>query len=866
MGDRIRIFAAQLREASRCTGVSWAVWLRRTGDQWVISSPTRRNKSWRSSLNDFIFAPQANTWLAGALASGHTRSRSAGNLSQGLGCSQVYAFPNPSEQGLILVGDGHLARQQREFFRVLALGSPSSNTTLEMDVELPGSAQVFDARVDAPYDPDRILLQLLISLVENTQSERAFLAIRSGDFLRIQVAPGFPAEFVGQDLTLSTNTQLADLVEARQAVIVNEEDVDYPTISDNTPSKASERQILIAPIVLGKRVIGLVVLVSYPRQEFNPDLLDLVTSRLSQAAPSIENSMIFAEATRYLQQFALLNDLALAASGGQGPDQVAYRVINRLRRSFNTDQVAVLLLSSDGKFLLGYGDIGEDNLPPSIPVSESLAGYVLENMQTIRVGDIQNAPRFYPWKERVQSALFAPIRYQGEAIGVIGLQSERINAFTLNDEQLLNVIASHLAGLIENARLNQEARERADKLTLIHKVVQRVVGLRDETAIAREVTDLVAGYFNYEIVSILVSDETNQFLSNLGIGGSLAHLVPPAYHYPISQGITGKAFRNGRGGINNDVSLVSEYLAFPGWRAGSEMCVPLFERERVFGLINVESARKNAFSESDFIMLEALAGILSSVMVNARRYRELKQRIEAQQSAENRLVRSARLAAVGEMAAGVAHELNNPLTTVLGFLELTLADLPADSQQRSDLELAAREAQRAREVVRRLLDFSRQSANIRERTNLNELMQEVLPLVQHQLQTSDVSIHLDLAAELPFVSVNANQINQVILNLLQNALQAMPGGGKILVRSGREMRSQGLGAFIKICDTGEGIPPENYERIFEPFFTTRSTGQGTGLGLSVSYGIITSHGGHIEVDSVLGRGSCFNVWLPVSPE
>jgi signal transduction histidine kinase len=145
-------------------------------------------------------------------------------------------------------------------------------------------------------------------------------------------------------------------------------------------------------------------------------------------------------------------------------------------------------------------------------------------------------------------------------------------------------------------------------------------------------------------------------------------------------------------------------------------------------------------------------------------------------------------------------------------------------------------------------------------------MQQVLPLVQHQLQTGNVSIRLDLASGLPPISVNGNQIKQVLLNLLQNALQAMPGGGEIRVRSGREMRAEGLGVFIKVCDTGEGIPPENYERIFEPFFTTRSTGRGTGLGLSVSYGIITSHDGHIEVDSVMGRGSCFNVWLPVNSE
>lgn len=866
MGDRVRIFATQLREASRCTGVSWVAWLRRTGDRWEIITPQRLSKVWRSSLSKFIQAPQASSWLAGALTSGHTRSRSAGSYSKGLGCAQIYAFPNPSEQDIILVGDGHLDKDRREFFRVLALGSPGNVAETDLDETLPTLERFIDNGLDIPYDPDKFLERILTNLVQAMQCEWAYLAIRSGDYWRIQAVMGYPAEFLGQDLVLTSTSMLASMVEKRQAMILDKGELESCTKFDGVEHEGSLLKGLIAPIILGKRVIGMVLLASERMNAFNPYSGERVMKIVTHLAPSIENAIIFAEAVRYLEQFALLNDLALATSGGQNPDEVSIKVVHRLRRSFNTDQVAVLLLSPDGKSLTGYGNVQDDDLPPSIPVAESLGGYVLEKSQSVRVGDIRLAPRFFPWKDQVCSALFAPIRFQGEPIGVIGLQSERCNAFTLQDEQLLNVIASHLAGLIENARLNQEARERANKLTLIHKVVQRVVGLRDETAIAREVADLIAGYFNYEIASVLVSDETNQFLSVLGVGGSLAHLIPPAYHYPISQGITGKAFRTGRGGIFNDVSLVSEYLALPGWRASSEMCVPMFERERVFGLINVESARKNAFSESDYIMLEALAGIISSVMVNARRYRELKQRIEAQESAENRLVRSARLAAVGEMAAGIAHELNNPLTTVLGFLELTLADLPAASQQRSDLELAAREAQRAREVVRRLLDFSRQSGNVRERIELNALMQEVYSLVHHQLQTSNVSIQMDLSPRLPAIAANGNQIKQVILNLFQNALQAMPDGGEIRVRTGREMRAEGLGAFIKICDTGEGIPPENYERIFEPFFTTRSTGQGTGLGLSVSYGIITSHGGHIEVDSVLGRGSCFNVWLPVDAE
>jgi two-component system NtrC family sensor kinase len=214
------------------------------------------------------------------------------------------------------------------------------------------------------------------------------------------------------------------------------------------------------------------------------------------------------------------------------------------------------------------------------------------------------------------------------------------------------------------------------------------------------------------------------------------------------------------------------------------------------------------------------------------------------------------------MAAGIAHELNNPLTSVIGFVELALEELPSDSDHYGDLDLALREAQRAREVVRHLLDFSRQSGSIRAQVDLNELLREVLKLLKHQFQTAGVDVQLEFGDLLP-VSTNPNQIKQVALNLLQNAYQAMPGGGCVTIRTGMDSPSRQRNVYFSVSDTGEGIPPEAIERIFEPFFTTRGVGHGTGLGLSVSYGIVLSHGGHIDVKSEVGQGSTFTVWLPL---
>ena len=242
---------------------------------------------------------------------------------------------------------------------------------------------------------------------------------------------------------------------------------------------------------------------------------------------------------------------------------------------------------------------------------------------------------------------------------------------------------------------------------------------------------------------------------------------------------------------------------------------------------------------------------------------ELQARISAQMEAEARLIQAAKLAAVGEMAAGVAHELNNPLTTVVGFTELALDELPADSPIRKDLDLVLQEARRARSVVRRLLDFARQTESSRVKADINEIVDDVMMLTKHLMHTSHVQAEIRLGEALPWVSVDRNQIKQVVINLVNNALYAMPMGGQLVVETAQQTRYSRNWITLTVRDTGEGIPPENLERIFEPFFTTRASRGGTGLGLSVTYGIVTDHAGMIEVESTVNLGSTFTVWLPL---
>jgi signal transduction histidine kinase len=576
----------------------------------------------------------------------------------------------------------------------------------------------------------------------------------------------------------------------------------------------------------------------------------------------------------------MLNDFVLTVSSGKNIDQIARRVFALLARAFQTEISSLYLMSTDERMVREYRNDDGKVLVNTAGLVEHPMAELFKGGQITRLNRDADVEALFG-SEKAQEMMLVPLRYRGRTNGLLTLEKSRAEEFSVYDTHLITVIAGHLAGLLEYSRLREEAEARARNLGLIHEVVQEVIGLLDKQEVVQITAELLVQYFGYEFAVILLVDEEKR-ATVCGAGGSCAptseSLLSEFFFLANGEngGITRHILLTGESMLVNDVNQSSIYRSLKGWDAGSELCVPLKDGERVIGLMDIESSSKNAFGQNDFMALESLAGILSSVISNADQYQrsqetvrtlrqtqqELQTRIEAQLEAERRLIQAEKLAAVGEMAAGIAHELNNPLTTVTGFTELVLDDLPEDAESRPDLELVLREAKRARDVVRRLLDFSRRSESERTRVDLNELLDDVLSLTNHLMHTSGVQLEASLGKNLPWVSVDRNQMKQVFLNLLHNALQAMPTGGQLFIRTGARQRGGRKWVTASIRDTGAGITPEHKERIFEPFFTTRSSQGGTGLGLSVTYGIITDHGGEIDVESEVDCGTNFTVWLP----
>ncbi|MFN6964416.1 MAG: two-component system sensor histidine kinase NtrB [Pyrinomonadaceae bacterium] len=244
---------------------------------------------------------------------------------------------------------------------------------------------------------------------------------------------------------------------------------------------------------------------------------------------------------------------------------------------------------------------------------------------------------------------------------------------------------------------------------------------------------------------------------------------------------------------------------------------------------------------------------------------DVTQRVEAVQA----IARAEKLAAVGRLAAGVVHEINNPLATISACAEALEQRVNEGAFDGTDgledlteyLDLIKSEAFRCKSITTGLLDFSRMRAGNRHELNIGEVLRSSANLISHQKRGNSIEIRLDIADDLQSVVGDSGQIQQAVIALSTNAIDAMPSGGRLTLRA----FNQANGVVIEVEDTGLGITPENLSKIFEPFFTTKEIGRGTGLGLSVCYGIITDHGGRLAVRSSVGKGTVFSILLPVAP-
>jgi two-component system NtrC family sensor kinase len=437
---------------------------------------------------------------------------------------------------------------------------------------------------------------------------------------------------------------------------------------------------------------------------------------------------------------------------------------------------------------------------------------VIRTGNTWSVADVDDHPDALcaTWREALERPLHGmaiiPVQRRGERIGAVALATEAPHAFSLLELERVEAMADLLSVALANAELFETMRQAEWRFrTLFRAAPDAVLTVLQASGRVREANDAVRAVFGLDPHQV--------------IGRTLLELVVPE-DQPLLVGALAKAYA----GVQTRVEV---HVESPG------------STPRVVALA------ASRLPEAD---------PPSALLVGRDMTHEREMRV--------RLMESDRLAAVGELVAGVAHEVNNPLSSISAFAQLLLRDGSLTATQRESIDVIRAETMRASQVVKDLLAFARRSEPQRVPIDLNGVVARTLRMRQYQFAEASVRVRQELALEISSVLGDARQLQQVCLNLVTNAVQAMTarGGGELVVRT----RAAQQAVVLEIADTGPGISAGARAHIFEPFFTTKSEGEGTGLGLSVSYGIVSAHGGTIEVAETGPEGTTFRVTLPAA--
>jgi signal transduction histidine kinase len=400
---------------------------------------------------------------------------------------------------------------------------------------------------------------------------------------------------------------------------------------------------------------------------------------------------------------------------------------------------------------------------------------------------------------------------EDRTVGVLQLKSVHKNFFTKRKLDSCGRVAQTLGLAIANRRAQWALRERVKELTCLYEL-GRIAQLR-----------------------------------SIPLEGVLQHIVellPPAWQFPKIA--CARIMLDGRSNST------------PDFRQGPHrQTADLVVQGRLRGVIEVVYTEDRLeFSEGPFLseersLLEAVAREVA-LIVERRKGEEDQLKLQAQ------LRHADRLATIGQLAAGVAHELNEPLANILGFAQLIHKSCGLPEETAADIEKIVTASLHAREVIHKLLVFSRQKTPVKAQVNLNRVVQEGLKFLEPRCTQAGIEVSLMLAPDLRDIHADASQLHQVLVNLVVNSIQAMPDGGALIIET---HEAPGF-VLLRVMDTGCGMTDEVKERIFTPFFTTKDVDRGTGLGLAVVHGIVTAHAGSVLVQSAPGKGACFEVRLP----
>jgi two-component system NtrC family sensor kinase len=629
------------------------------------------------------------------------------------------------------------------------------------------------------------------------------------------------------------------------------------------------RAVLAVPLVLGGRALGALTAADEVGRVFDDDAIRLAQAFADHAAIALENARLFEAARRERRRLEVLSEVSARVASVHDASEVLDRIVNEAVRLLAADAGGLRLLEGDDLVLRARTESAAGLITrPRFKVGESLSGLPVATGQAMAVEDVREDVRYDPIHRQAarelgfQSFLGVPLRAHGRVLGSLYVYTLGRRRFEPDELSLLSAFADQASLVIDKDRLLQEARRRAARLRTLARLHQLVSSSLDTDEVLQAVTHAGAELMDAPLVTISLVDETGRMLERRAFSDDELGQDHPGLRRRFGEGAIGWVAEHRRPLNVPDVFADDRILSREWCRRhglGSALVVPILFQDSLLGVLTLFGRTPFVMDAGDQDLLESFLAQAALAMHNASVHEELRAAHQNLERSQEQLVHSEKLSALGQLVAGVAHELNNPLSAVLGNAYLAEPKV-ADPLVQRHIKGIREGAERAAQIVRNLLQFARKLTSSREDIEIDQLAERVLTLVANAGVTQNITIVRDLATGLPSTAGDPGQIQQVLLNLVTNAFQAMEEtGGTLTVRS----RLSAGRLRIEVDDTGPGVPAEIRTRIFDPFFTTKPVGRGTGLGLSVAHGIVSAHEGKVWVEEAPGGGARFVIELPV---
>ena len=545
------------------------------------------------------------------------------------------------------------------------------------------------------------------------------------------------------------------------------------------------------------------------------------------------------------------------------PQEALQLIVSEAVRLMHASSGSVVLINPSTGFLEIHAS---QNLPASaarlmLRVGEGITGWVARAGRPARIGDVAQDSRYVAARRGVRSELAVPLEVDGEVRGVLNVDSDRTNAFSPDDQELLEELAVQAAKVIHNTWLYEQLRLKAglfESLASVSRTINSTLNLDEALrAVTREACRLMRA----RMCSLMMLDESREWLNlRASYGAGKTYLNKP--RLSVEESLLGVVVRRRKPLQVENVQTSSRYQNIEvAQREGlvSLLSVPLLFAGQATGTLNIYTDRPYHFSNEEIRILSALAELSGIAIEKARLY-------ERTVDVEEQLRQNEKLSALGLLAAEVAHEIRNPLTVMKLLYHSLDLKFPSSDPRAKDARLIDAKIEHLNKIVEQILAFARTTEPRLVPVNLNELIDELGLLVRHKLANQNVEFVRELQPDLPPVSGDAPQLEQAFLNLILNAAEAMPNGGRLTIRSHTirlpRAGTQPTHVAVEFKDTGKGMSEELQRQAFTAVLNTTKA-KGTGFGLAIVGRIIETHRGSIRIKSRLNHGTNIIVLLPV---